>query len=365
MALKRAALKEIDSNSRYNKELSLFDRGQIIGQARVGCEPAYIAEGLDVKTDTVRKTIQRHPYRPPNGASKPRSGRPKVLDKRTMRRIRKYAAQNHTCKYREIKHDLGLSCSATTISRFMISIGLTHWISLQRPKLTEHYAKLRLLWATAVLFWVYKWRTVIFSDECSVERGAGRRRVWTWGRAQDRYKPEFINLNSQGSSGKSLRIMIWGAIWYGGRSNVVICQGDSESKRQGFSANSYINILEDQLPLIYKPGMRFMHDNSKIHTAKKVKLWLEQHGIWIFDHPAYSPDMNPIEHIWSILKQQLVENHEYLFDMGTSEQAYQALKAAIEQEWRAIDQEVINSIISSMPSRVDAVLDARGWYTKY
>jgi hypothetical protein len=46
---------------------------------------------------------------------------------------------------------------------------------------------------------------------------------------------------------------------------------DEESKRGGYSANSYIQVLDAQIPTIYEPGMIFMQDNTPIHTAGKVK----------------------------------------------------------------------------------------------
>ena len=52
--------------------------------------------------------------------------------------------------------------------------------------------------------------------------------------------------------------MVWGAIWYGGRSDLVIMERDEESKKGGYSAKSYLAVMEDQLPTIWEPGMVFM-----------------------------------------------------------------------------------------------------------
>ena len=58
---------------------------------------------------------------------------------------------------------------------------------------------------------------------------------------------------------------------------------DEESKRGGYSANSYIQVLDAQIPTIYEPGMIFMQDNAPIHTAGKVKAWFENQGVAVME----------------------------------------------------------------------------------
>ena len=58
--------------------------------------------------------------------------------------------------------------------------------------------------------------------------------------------------------GKDITAMIWGAIWIGGRSNVVIMERDRFAKKNGYTAASYIAVLEEEMPQWYEPGMVFM-----------------------------------------------------------------------------------------------------------
>ncbi|CAG8552720.1 8244_t:CDS:2, partial [Paraglomus occultum] len=46
----------------------------------------------------------------------------------------------------------------------------------------------------------------------------------------------------------------------------------------------------------------FQQDNSPIHKARAITDLFEHHNIRILDWPAYSPNINPIENLWAILK---------------------------------------------------------------
>lgn len=109
-----------------------------------------------------------------------------------------------------------------------------------------------------------------------------------------------VNITKHGKPQVSL--MIWGAIWLGERSDVILMERDSESPRNGYWAWSYIEALEVGLLPLYEPGVFFQQDNAKIHVANVTKAWFEDHGIWVIDWPAHSPDMNLIEYVWHALK---------------------------------------------------------------
>ena len=111
--------------------------------------------------------------------------------------------------------------------------------------------------------------------------------------------------------------------------------------------------------------MTFIQDNVRIHIAKKVKKWFEDKGIAVMDWPPYNPDLNPIEHLWAQLKQWIHEHYPKLNEMGANEEAYQRLFEAIREGWEAISQEAIKELIKSMDTRVNCVLQADGWYTRF
>jgi hypothetical protein len=108
-----------------------------------------------------------------------------------------------------------------------------------------------------------------------------------------------------------------------------------------------------------------MQDNAPVHTAYHSRNWLEEHGIATIDWPPYSPDLNPIEHMWWALKRKLHELHPEFDHIGTSEDEWERFERGLQEAWAAIPDSLIRTLILSMPRRLDAVKFSRGYQTKY
>ena len=82
--------------------------------------------------------------------------------------------------------------------------------------------------------------------------------------------------------------------------------------------------------------------------------------------PPYSPDLNPIEHIWPILKNNL---HQHYTELATMKGAPPKIKAALifalKHCWELIGPSIFENLARTMPNRVRAVIAVNGWYTKY
>ena len=164
--------------------------------------------------------------------------------------------------------------------------------------------------------------------------------------------------------------MVWGCFWDLDRSDLYILDRDFEAKKHGYSANSYLAVLNDQVGPYYTdlddPGYVFMQDNASIHTAHKVREWFRDRGINVLEWPPYSPDLNPIKHVQQLLKKMLVEQYPKLLESrGKSEDDIHALQEALKNCWEQLPGETFDTLYQSIPRRVAASIKTGGQHTKY
>jgi len=99
--------------------------------------------------------------------------------------------------------------------------------------------------------------------------------------------------------------MVWGAISIHGTSRLCIVEGTMNAKK-------YIEVLSTRLkPQIHEwfGGSQciFQQDSAPCHTTKKVHDWMKNNGVKLLPWPDNSPDMNPIESLWDVLKDEIHE----------------------------------------------------------
>jgi hypothetical protein len=113
--------------------------------------------------------------------------------------------------------------------------------------------------------------------------------------------------------------MFWAAFGFGYRSNLVVIEGDQNTKRGGVIAKVYLEVLAEYLPIILEYNSIFIQDNAPIYKAHKVTEFFAEIGIEVMAWPPYLPDLNPIENLWKILKAEIDRVYPELKGMGNSQ----------------------------------------------
>jgi transposase len=241
------------------------------------------------------------------------------------------------------------------------------WLAKNRPKLTEEHAKKRLEWAKTFKDWTAEdWAKVAWSDECSIEKDKDPRKAWVFRTSEEKYLPEAVKPKK---TGRSISLMVWGAFAGGIKGPFLPFTGINGS----ITAEYYLEQMREILPRFMEyvadtldADTVFMQDNAPIHKAGIVKNWLREQDFTVMNWPPYSPDLNPIEHVWPMLKAALQRDYPDIASMGGGPRAVKEKMAEVlPQVWRSLSPDLFQTLCASMPRRVAAIRASKGWYTKY
>ena len=129
------------------------------------------------------------------------------------------------------------------------------------------------------------------------------------------------------------------------------------------NSENYCKLLDDTFFRWYKAKTRtfkrdciFMQDNAPSHAAKATAQFLARKGFpenKIMSWPASSPDINPLENLWAILKREL-------YTGGRQYKSKADLWAAIQRETKKIKPHTIKALTDSMDSRLVKIIELKG-----
>ena len=101
-----------------------------------------------------------------------------------------------------------------------------------------------------------------------------------------------------------------------------------------------------------------MAEDGALGHKKYAIQYRDLNGLDSLQWPAQSPDLNLTEALWTDMEAELGETWGRVGDI-------EVLEACLKAAWESISQERLDSLIRSMPARLQAVIDAEGGATPY
>lgn len=251
-----------------------------------------------------------------------RSGRPRLLDNRGQRILRRAAFSNRKLTYRqlsrEVAHVTSRIPSKWTVMRALRRMRIRRYVAVRRAKLTKRMKKNRWLWSRQYVNWsLYKWKQVIFSDEKIFRFDSNSLRVYVTRLPEEKYSKECIHETVKGG----IQVHVWGCVsWNGvGRLKLVLVRTTLNAERY---QTDIINDLPEMAAQLAGEGRSFIfqQDGAPAHRARSTAAFLEAQNITVLPWCGNSPDMSLIENLWSQVQRTVnvdgVKNQHDFFAAG-------------------------------------------------
>ena len=315
---------------------------------------------IQSKTGLGKSTVGRIKKEVDTDKENLRGGQPSKLsphDKQSIiRQITSGKLDNAVQATHFINNIISHPVSAQTVRNALKEHNFRSVVKQKRPALKKEHRQNRLQFARTHLNWtVEDWKRVLWSDETKINWIGSDGRVYTWKQKGEPLNDRTTTPTFKHGGGNNL--MVWGCMGWNGVGVLTEVQGIMK-------AEQYCEILDggvvesfEQLEMA--EGERyFQQDNDPKHTSKAATKWFKDNDINVLGWPAQSPDFNPIEDLWMHLKTKL--NGYPKPAKGVHE-----LWERVEEEWNKIPPETCQTLIESMPRRLQAVIRAKGGHTKY
>jgi len=101
----------------------------------------------------------------------------------------------------------------------------------------------------------------------------------------------------------------------------------------------------------------FQQDNATWHKARIISKWFLEHvnELTVLKWPPQSLDLNPIEHLWDVVEQELHALDVHPTNLHQLQDAFLSI-------WANISKECFQHLVESMPRRIKAI---KGGQTQY
>ncbi|GFT81076.1 transposable element Tcb1 transposase [Trichonephila clavipes] len=198
--------------------------------------------------------------------------------------------------YRHLSSATGTTVSRQTVYSHLGHIGLYARRPVRCVPLTATHCHLRLTWSREHALWTpQQWSCGMFSDESRFSLQSDPRRTLIWRAPGTRHLQENTNKRHRYASTGWL---VWVGIILGSRTDLHV-------QSVTMTVHIYRDVILKQHVRLFRDAMGaeflFMDDKARPHRPNIENECLQSEDITHMDWLAYSPDLNPIEHVWDML----------------------------------------------------------------
>lgn len=247
---------------------------------------------------------------------------------------------------------LGVQVTSRTVRGYLLKAGRRARRPIKKQLLTARMKQKRLAWAETYKEWTKEdWRKVLFSDEAHF-LVQGQQSRYVRRSKNEEIREEHMNQRVKNPEKR----MFWGSFSYNGVGSLSPVEGIMNGDRYMEVINN--NVQEDMEEAFPNSEGIFQQDLAPCHRANKVKNLFSEKGIRLLDWPGNSPDLNPIENLWAIVKLEAQKKDCTTLDKMTH---------AIIDIWFSEPKmkHHCSMLVDSMPKRVKEVIQKRGGHIQY
>lgn len=238
----------------------------------------------------------------------------------------------------------GLNISCDTIRKRLLAHEVKFRSTINKPLLSKKHVEKRLSWAIENLD--RDWDNIIFSDEASFWARSSITHTWC----------THANKLVQRTVKHPVKVHVWGCFSKQGFGKLFMFTDNLNAAKL---IKIYQNALLPSAEQWFKRKNIYwilQEDNDPKHRSRLCSSWKQENDVDVLDWPSQSPDANPIENVWGLMKFKI---------RGKKIWTVKQLFAQIRQVWRSLSPEYAAKLVESMPRRLQAIIDNGGDWTSY
>ena len=323
----------------------------------LGVRNCVIAKYYIVHQSTTSKIISRECNK--NKVTKRRTGCKLKLSERSMPLFGNYVTHNCFDSLHVIVAKFNaftkINISVRTGWQYIRKLNSHSYVALQKPFLSKKNINVRIIWARTHETWIQeKWTRVIFTGESSFSVRPKKNRMQVWRKSGQRMHLKHIvpTFKSEYQT-----VSFWGEFFLRGRTQLVETVGS-------FDRHMYRGIIDNHvLPFMYDvhdglASFVLQEASCGSHRAKSIADYLANEEVARMKWLPQSPDLNPIENLWGLMK-------TYLRKRAVHPKNPIDLFRILSNIWNTLPDSYFQKLVASMPKCIEMVCENKGGSSKY